>query len=80
VLARDADLLEPQYYLSANLTADAVFQQLRGFRQQSPAWIVGEAAENYLATAKRLRKKGMVGPLWSYFAIMQRLGLVTAER
>lgn len=80
VLAADTDLLEPHYYLTANLAEEAIFERLREFRRANPAWIVGEVAEHYLTMAKRLRNKGVVGPLWSYFTTMQRLGLVAASR
>ncbi|MGZ5544666.1 MAG: lipid biosynthesis B12-binding/radical SAM protein [Limisphaerales bacterium] len=75
VIEPEDDLLEPRYYLTRELTEPAIFKQLQSFRQLSPSWIVGEAAEQYMAMAKRLRAKGVVGPLWSYFGMIQRLGL-----
>jgi radical SAM superfamily enzyme YgiQ (UPF0313 family) len=67
-----ADLLEPYYYLSQDMSEEEVFQQLREFAVRSPNWIVGDAPPQYLKAAERLRSKGIVGPLWSYFALMQR--------
>lgn len=75
VIRADTDLLEPQYYLAPSLTEDVIFDRLREFRKRDPSWIVGEASAPYIAMTKRLREKGMVGPTWSYFAVMQRLGL-----
>lgn len=72
VVAADADLLPPRYYLSPALTEAAVFAHLNGFARQSPNWIVGDPPPRYLEMAERLRKRGVVGPLWSYFALMQR--------
>jgi len=72
-IAPGADLLEPQYYLSAELEEQDIFEQLREFSRRSPNWIVGEPNPNYVRMAERLRAKGVIGPLWSYFALMQRL-------
>ena len=36
------DLLAPVYYVSPELTADAVFEQLQAFSKVSPAWIPGD--------------------------------------
>ncbi len=68
-----ADLLKPRYYLSPALTEDEVFGHLHEFARLSPAWIVGDPTPLYRKLTERLRTKGVVGPLWSYFAMMQRL-------
>ena len=71
----DADhLLEPFYYQAPPLTEAGVLGRLREFARQSPNWIVDDPPPSYLHMAERLRAKGVVGPLWSYFAMLQRLG------
>lgn len=65
--------LSPKYYLSPQLTEEQIFAQLREFSRLSPNWIAGDLHPNYLNMAECLRAKGVVGPLWSYFATMQRL-------
>lgn len=72
-IARDADLLTPTYYLAPGLTADAIFEQIQGFARQSPNWIVGDPDPSFTSLVERLRQRGVAGPLWSYFAMMQRL-------
>ncbi len=72
-LPHDANLLTPAYYVSPALTADAVFAQLQEFARISPNWIVGDPAPAYASLVARLRQRGVVGPLWSYFSMMQRL-------
>jgi radical SAM superfamily enzyme YgiQ (UPF0313 family) len=72
-LRRDADLLTPAYYLSPSLTAAAVFDLLEEFARLAPAWIVGDPGPTYAQLVARLRQRGVVGPLWSYFAMIQRL-------
>jgi hypothetical protein len=69
----DADLLNPRYYLAPGLNAQTILLQLRQFAQRSPNWIVGDPAPAYFTLVDRLRKRGVVGPLWSYFSAVQRL-------
>ena len=70
---RAADLLQPAYYLAPGLTEAAVFAQLQEFARQSPNWIVGDPSPDYQNLVDRLRRRGVVGPLWSYFAMLQRI-------
>jgi radical SAM superfamily enzyme YgiQ (UPF0313 family) len=67
------DLLQPRYYLSPVLSEDEVFERLHEFERLSPAWIVGDPTPLYRKLTGRLRAKGIVGPLWSYFATMRQL-------
>jgi radical SAM superfamily enzyme YgiQ (UPF0313 family) len=70
---RAADLLQPAYYLAPGLTEAAVFAQLQEFARVSPNWIVGDPSPEYQSLVVRLRQRGVVGPLWSYFAMLQRI-------
>jgi len=72
-VSQDTDLLAPRYYLATGLTSDAVFSQLREFAQLSPNWIVGDPGPGYASLVERLRRRGVMGPLWSYFAMLQRI-------
>ncbi len=74
VISPDADLLRPTYYLAPGLTETGVFSTLRGFSAQSPNWIVGDPEASYQSLVARLRKRGVLGPLWSYFSMLQHLG------
>jgi radical SAM superfamily enzyme YgiQ (UPF0313 family) len=69
----DADLLEPTYYLAPGLAVEAVFGQLEEFARRAPNWIVGDPDPAYKGLVARLRQRGVAGPLWSYFAMLQRL-------
>ncbi len=66
-------LLYPHYYLAPGLNNGAVFEQLREFARLSPNWVVGDPAPAYTELVERLRRRGVVGPLWSYFSVIQRL-------
>ena len=72
-LTRGQDLLAPTYYISPAVTAESVFAQLQEFARRSPSWIVGDPSPAYASLVNRLRQRGVVGPLWSYFSIIQRL-------
>jgi radical SAM superfamily enzyme YgiQ (UPF0313 family) len=72
-LAANDDLLSPVYYLAPGLTEDAIFERLREFARRSPNWIAGDPNPKLASVVARLRGRGVVGPLWSYFAMLQRL-------
>jgi radical SAM superfamily enzyme YgiQ (UPF0313 family) len=72
-ISGETELLQPRYYLSKQLSEDEIFSELREFSRLSPNWVVGDPDPEYLRMAERLRAKGVLGPLWSYFAMMQRL-------
>ena len=44
----------------------------------NPNWIIGEPPPSFHQVVERLRKRGVVGPLWTYFAMLQRLPLAPA--
>jgi radical SAM superfamily enzyme YgiQ (UPF0313 family) len=72
-IRREQDLLAPTYYLAPGLTAESVFSQIQEFAQTSPNWIVGDPTPKYQNLVDRLRGRGVLGPLWSYFAMLQRI-------
>lgn len=71
-IAPDANLLSPIYYLGDGLTQEHVFHRLEQFARQAPNWIVGDPVPGYARLVERLRKRGVMGPLWSYLSIIQR--------
>ncbi len=72
-LASHANLLQPAYYLAPGLTTDGVMAKLERFARQSPNWIVGDPDPGYRNLVTRLRHRGVAGPLWSYFSLIQHL-------
>jgi len=72
-LTANDDLLSPAYYLAPGLTEDAIFERLHEFARRSPNWIAGDPDLKLASVVARLRSRGVVGPLWSYFAMLQRL-------
>jgi radical SAM superfamily enzyme YgiQ (UPF0313 family) len=73
VIEPDTDLLTPCYYLAPNLNAETLLSQLKQLAQRSPNWVVGDPGPAYFKLVEKLRKRGVVGPLWSYFSAIQRL-------
>jgi radical SAM superfamily enzyme YgiQ (UPF0313 family) len=72
-ITADTDLLAPAYYLAPGLTEAGIFARLQEFSARSPIWIVGDPTPTYTRLVERLRSRGVAGPLWSYFSMMQRL-------
>ncbi len=69
----EEELLEPRFYFSPELSPQAVQAALEDFARRAPNWIVNEPGPEYAALSARLRQRGVVGPLWSYLALMQRV-------
>jgi radical SAM superfamily enzyme YgiQ (UPF0313 family) len=72
-IERNVDLLNPLYYLAPGLTSESLFERLLGFARLAPNWIAGDPAPAYTSLVQRMRRRGVAGPLWSYFSMMQRL-------
>lgn len=66
------DLLEPFHYITPGLSAEYIDRRLRDHVKTDPNWIVGEAPPSFHPLVKRLRQRGVVGPLWTYFAMLQK--------
>ena len=69
----ETDLLNPTYYLAPGLGVEDVFARLQEIARLAPNWIVGDPGPAYTRLVERLRKQGVIGPLWSYFSTIQRL-------
>jgi radical SAM superfamily enzyme YgiQ (UPF0313 family) len=67
------NLLAPAYYLSPGLDAGELFTQIRQFARQRPNWIIGDPDSTYQQLVARLRQRGIAGPLWSYFSMIQHI-------
>ncbi len=79
-LAADADLLKPAYYLAPDLTEAEIFASLQEFSTRAANWIIGDPPATYLRMVERLRRRGVSGPLWSYFSTIQRLWPTAADQ
>jgi len=68
----EPDLLEPHFYFTPHLASEEILNEMKRFSQTSPNWIVNEPPPQYAAFAEKLRRRGVVGPLWSYLSLIQR--------
>jgi len=72
-ITRETNLLTPAYYVARGITPEAIFAQLTRFAQSSPNWLVGDPDPAYQQFVARLRQRGVAGPLWSYFSMVQQI-------
>lgn len=70
--APPASLLEPFYYIAPPLTEEGVLARLTEVAAEMPNWIHDDPPPEYFTMTERLRAKGVIGPLWSYFAMVQK--------
>jgi hypothetical protein len=73
VITQDTELLEPFHYFAPGLSAESITCRLAEFVKTDPHWILGEPPSSFLRLVERLRQRGVAGPLWVYFAMLQRL-------
>ena len=66
-------LMEPHFYFAPGLDGETITAELKRFSSSLPNWIVNEPNDQYYAFARKLRRRGAVGPLWSYLGTMQRV-------
>jgi radical SAM superfamily enzyme YgiQ (UPF0313 family) len=69
VIDEHTDLLQPAYYISPALGEATLTAMMR----EAPTWIIGEMPAAMAELTQRLRQRGVVGPLWEYFATLQRM-------
>ncbi|MGZ5441348.1 MAG: lipid biosynthesis B12-binding/radical SAM protein [Thermoanaerobaculia bacterium] len=67
------DLMKPHYYFAPGLSGAMVCEELNRFSAAAPEWIVNEPNEQYYALARKLRRRGVAGPLWNHLATLQRM-------
>jgi len=73
LLREASDLLDPYHYIAPGLTEEFISSRLVEFVKTDPNWILGEPPASFHQLVERLRERGVVGPLWTYFALLQRL-------
>ena len=72
-MAPGAELLDPYHYFAPGLSPEMITRRLTEYVEAHPNWIIGEPPASFHQLVQRLRRRGVVGPLWTYFAMLQRL-------
>lgn len=70
MLPADLDLLEPFHYLAPGLSAESIRRRLELHVRTDPHWLIGEPPPSFHPLVERLRRRGVVGPLWTYFSVL----------
>jgi radical SAM superfamily enzyme YgiQ (UPF0313 family) len=66
-------LVEPRFFLEPPLTMDGIFDRLKETQRSASNWAVGDPPPVFVETMAKLRKRGVVGPMWEYAELLQRL-------
>lgn len=72
VISTNTDLLEPFHYVAPTLSSEFITSRLQEYVRSNANWIIGEPPQSFHELVGRLRQRGVVGPLWTYFAMLQR--------
>lgn len=65
-------MMHPTYFISDGLTEARMEEKILEYSSLSPDWVDIENNPDFNLVAKRLRKRGVVGPLWNYLSVMRR--------
>lgn len=71
--ASHSSLLMPSYYIAPGLTEAGLMDRISDFARESSNWVDLEHSPAFDEVSRRLRKKGVVGPLWNYLSVLRRL-------
>jgi len=66
IITSDTNLLEPFFYITPSITKEKINTLLQSFHKQMPNWMIGDAPPEIVAIMKKLRLKGIQGPLWEF--------------
>ncbi len=69
-----ADYLpQPRFYLAPGFTVPGLYARLAELKRTAHNWIVGDPPPAFQTTIKKLRDRGLRGPLWEYIELLQRI-------
>ena len=66
-------LLEPHFYLEAPLSTSLLSDRLKKHLAECDNWVLGDPPPLFAETMEKLRKRGVVGPMWEYVELLQRM-------
>ena len=71
--ASHSSLLKPSYYIAPGLTEAGLMDRISDFAREFSNLVDLEHSPAFDEVSRRLRKKGVVGPLWNYLSVLRRL-------
>ena len=66
-------LVEPRFYLAPGFTVESLLERLQEVQRTAPHWMVGDPPPMFVETMRKLRRRGVRGPMWEYGELLQRL-------
>jgi len=63
-ISADDDLLEPRFYLPAEIPIEAIASMVRERARGRRHWVTGSGSAEMAQTIKRMYQRGRIGPLW----------------
>jgi len=72
IISHEQSLLEPFFYLAPGLSMEKVTALMEQFAEQSPQWLFGDFPPEFDAIVKKLRERGVEGPLWEYLIRLRK--------
>ena len=71
---RAADyLLEPRFFVEPPLTTPGLMARIKEHQKCHDNWVLGDPPPAFTETMGKLRRRGVVGPMWEYIELLQRM-------
>ncbi len=67
-------LVEPRFHLEPPFTVDGLYRRLREVQRTEHNWAIGDPPPRFAETVRKLRTRGVRGPMWEYIELLQRMG------
>lgn len=66
-------LLEPRFYVEPPLTTPSLLARIKKHQERNDNWVLGDPPPAFAETMDKLRRRGVVGPMWEYIELLQRM-------
>ena len=66
-------LLEPRFYVEPPLTTPSLLARIKKHQETNDNWVLGDPPPAFAETMDKLRQRGVVGPMWEYIELLQRM-------
>ncbi len=66
-------LLEPRFYVEPPLTTPSLLARIKKHQETHDNWVLGDPPPAFAETMDKLRRRGVIGPMWEYIELLQRM-------